>query len=241
MKKIILTLALAVAALSVFAAEFVDKSASSKVISFGVRFGYNTSGQHASLNGLPGKKDFDWGSGWTAGAVIDLNVRNYFSIQPGIFYENRSFDYSIIDSNRNTQSLNNTLGHARFNSFTIPILASFKFNISNAMQWVAEAGPYFAFGLGGDEDIEEISTLVSSSPDTPSSYKYQTYKRDYYGDNSEWQHKKFHWGLKIGTGLKFLRNFSAMIHYQMGLKNISKHPDWSVKERNFSVSLGYDF
>lgn len=109
------------------------------------------------------------------------------------------------------------------------------------MQWVAEAGPYFAFGLGGDEDIEEISTLVSSSPDTPSSYKYQTYKRDYYGDDSEWQHKKFHWGLKIGTGLKFLRNFSAMIHYQMGLKNISKHPDWSVKERNFSVSLGYDF
>ena len=236
---------MALASTSAFAADLVDKSASSSLLDFGVRAGWNTSGQSVSLDDVPGKVNFDLGSGFTIGAVADLNVRNFFSIQPGVFYENRSFDYSIIDNRPSQQTIHSIYGHTRFNLISIPVLASFKFNISNTVKWFVEAGPYFAFGMGGDDDVEEISASVASSTTGGTSqYIYKPYTRDYYGndlDQSEWQHEKFHWGLKAGTGLKMFKHFVVGIHYQFGFNNISRSPSRHINEQSASLTFGYDF
>lgn len=245
MKKIILSVILALASASAFATDLVDKSASSSLLTFGVRAGWNSSGQSVSLDDVPGKTNFNWGSGFVLGAVADLNVRNFFSIQPGIFYENRSFDYSVIDNRPSQQMLHTIYGHTRFNLISIPVLASFKFNVSNTVKWFVEAGPYFAFGLGGDDEVEDISVNVSSSMDDGvSNYIYNPYTRDYYGndpDESDWQHETFHWGLKAGTGLKMFKHFVVGIHYQFGFNNISRSPARHINERSANVTLGFDF
>ncbi len=241
MKKILLSLLAAMISFSAAAADFLDTGASGSPVSFGVRFGLTSASQKTSLSGLSDNVSLNWGMGFTAGAVIDLNVRNYFSVQPGFFFENRSYDYTVVLNDPSNQSLTNYLGHTRSYSFTIPVLASFKFNLSESVKWLAEIGPYFAFGLGGNDEYEFIEMRVAKDDATPSVYNRQKADRDYYGNNDRWQHRSFDWGAKIGTGIKVNDKYSFMIHYMGGLKNLSQNAGWTMKHRSWSFSLGYDF
>lgn len=244
MKKFILLIAFMLPVLApnaATAADFVDKNTPNRFLGVGVRLGLTSANVSADIPGFGGNSSFSWKRGFTAGATVDLNFRNYFSIQPGFFFENRSYDYSLIEHNAGDRLLKTELGHTRSYSFTVPVMASFRFNLTGKLQWTVDAGPFFQFGIGeGKDKVEQIA--VSAPENTPGSYIHTGGKRDYYGDGN-WQHRPFDWGLKIGTGIKLFRHYSFNIHYQHGFRNVSAthKTGWEMRNRCWTFAVGYDF
>ena len=242
MKKLILSFAILSAFLmpTAKADDFMDTGVPSKAISVGLRFGINSSSQKMDLGSYSNNVSVNNGTGWMVGGVVDLNVREYFSVQPGFFYENRRYGYTVIRHDGDTQTLENEIGDTRYNMFTIPVLAVFRFNVSSHVQWNVAAGPYFGFSIGdGSDEVEKISTRVGEN-NTTSAYNYKKFDRDFYGDG-QWQHKSFDWGLKIGTGIRINRHYSFSIYYMKGFKDISADRDWTLKNRSWNFTIGYDF
>ncbi len=229
MKKLITTLAAVCVAVSAWAVDFVDTSHPSDIVKVGLRFGITSSSASTDL-----PYDILWKRGFSTGAVVDLNVRNFFSIRPGLLFENRSYDYRQISYSDNEKSVTARLGHTRRNSLTVPVLASFHFNISKAVKWDVEAGPYFTFGVGSGKNNVTYVTAGSS----PSTYSHIDGKSDYYGSESN-QAKKFDCGLQFGTGVEVLGHYVFNLSYQRGLRNVANNG--SLKTKGWTFAVGYNF
>ena len=222
------------------AQDFIDKGTPRQGITCGLRFGITSSNMKTDLKGYSNRTGNDWGTGFAVGGVVNLNVRNYLTIQPGFFFENRSYDYTAILHDAASQSLINNLGHTRNYTFSIPILASMRFQVSKAIEWNIDFGPYFNWGIGGDYEMETIATQVSSDVTGPNTYVNLYESHDYYGDE-KWQHKKFDWGIKCGTGFRIMNHYVINFYYMLGLKDISSYKQWDMHSRGYTVSIGYDF
>lgn len=241
MKKLVLALALLAGAVSAQAADFVDTSKPKDIINFGLRFGITSSSLSADLPGTATDYAFSWRRGFATGAVVDVNIRDFFSIRPAIYFENRSYDYTMVDNEPDSRALSVSLGHTRRNALSVPVLASFHFNISNAVRWDVETGPYFTFGLGSGKD--HVNAVSVSAPEgTQGSYTNISAHRDYYGDQA-WQHRSFDLGWQIGTGIEVLRHYVFNISYQHSLRNATDHDNigYSMKNKGWPFAVGYVF
>jgi hypothetical protein len=238
LKALILAIA-SVAAIS-SQAQVIDKLIPGNPLSLGVRVGANSS---VITNNFPyadnsvKSSNTSWKAGFTAGVVADLKFRNYFAIQPGLFFESRNMDYSTVNfgdyGDAAHQSIGDVVdGHVRSYRFTVPILASFRFNLTPLLQLRAEAGPYFSFGVGGTHKY----TTTFSNGDAP-----VTDKDDSYGDDGM---RKYDWGLKTGVEVVIFKTYSVGVHYMAGFRNVYHQPEdvrHDIKGHNkaWTVTLGY--
>lgn len=208
------------------AQDFFDTSAPERMITIGVRAGINTSNQTSPDDGKEVSLD-SWGTGFTAGAVVDLCFREFFALQPGVFFESRSHNYSYISDNAATDDVPDisSYGHTRSTWIKIPLLASFRLNPAPSLQWALEAGPVFGFGMGGSDKTHF---------DTPST-GLLTFKTGYFDIRKKWS-----FGWKLGTTVRYARHYSLGIHYEAGTSRVYKdfkgghHKAWMF-------TLGYDF
>ena len=90
-------LSAAVSPSTLCAQSVVDKSAPDSYLNFGVRVGLTSSNLSTDIPEIGENSNFSWRNGFTAGVAVDINFRNYFSIQPGFFFENRSHNYTLIE------------------------------------------------------------------------------------------------------------------------------------------------
>ncbi len=222
----------------------IDTSEAVRPFNVGVRIGANTSNlSNNMLDVVPGihSSAVDWKAGFTGGAVVDIVMRNFFALQPGIFFETRSDSFqrvTVIEGDATHMSV--TEGDHSSSYLKIPVLASFRFLIGSDVEWQIEAGPYFSFGLGGNE---KYSTLVAGQPATE-----QRYKRQYFGEDG--LVKSYDWGIKMGMGLLFKPHWYAGIHYEAGCRNVLKsnahsdnvlYPDLSGHNKAWDFTIGYNF
>lgn len=248
----IISLIVALSPSIVSASDFIDTQKSRSPITLGIRFGITNSKQGMNFDEIYSntrKCHTEWGTGFDLGAVVNLNIRNFFSLQPGFIFQNRSFDYTVISADYATGSLSDKFGHTRYYYFQLPVMMCFNFDLSHDFRWSLEAGPYFGFGLGGDNKIESISSTVSST-ETGGTDKieYINYKSDFFGDGDGRivGIKKFDWGLKFGTGFTFRKHYYLGVHYSAGCKNVANDNDAfrkkpSAKNKQWSISVGYEF
>jgi len=218
-------------AVNVSAQKFLSAEPAEEIFNLGVRIGVNTS------NRTFGKQYFNewnknsWGTGFEAGIIVNLNMRDYFALQPGFFFQSRSGNYSYahnyFDESGDTQTLIQ-LGHYNTYSFIIPVIASFRFNVSNAVRWVVEAGPYIQFKIHSN-DNDKITVLDPQASIT--SPAYATYAKS----------SNFDMGLKIGTGFVFKHRYSAYIHYLAGGQKAWQSPHSGGHNKAWSFTVGYDF
>lgn len=101
----------------------------------------------------------------------------------------------------------------------LPILASYRYNFSDFTQLQINFGPYLAYGVAGkykwdDGDEDE----------------------DFFDDDTN----RFDAGLAIGAGMTFGHIFVG-VNYDLGLTNILKDSDGSLKNRCLSINVGYNF
>lgn len=222
----------------------MDTSEPERVFNIGARIGVNTSnlsnnmqsvvsGIHSSAN--------EWNAGFTCGAIVDIKIRNYLAIQPGFFFETQSNGFQRVHVIENDDTHVSIVdGDHTSAYFKIPILASFRLLLRHNLEWQIEAGPYFSFGLWGNE---KYTSLVSGQPATE-----QRYKRSYFGDNGIVE--SYDWGFKMGMGLLFQERWYVGIHYEAGCRNVLKsnaysdnliYSNLSGHNKTWDFTIGYNF
>jgi hypothetical protein len=112
------------------------------------------------------------------------------------------------------------VGHNRRYVFTIPVVASFHFNITNDLRWNVDFGPYISFNTHAKEnnlnvDYDALRPVTAELNGVDA-------------------------GFKMGTGLNILRNYYVGVHYLAGVTNAWKN---GVGGRNkaWTFTIGYDF
>jgi len=121
----------------------------------------------------------------------------------------------------------------------IPVLASFRADVSESVNVQVHVGPHFAFGLGG-----KCKDSYSDSDGLSESQKYP-----FFGESTEnearFGAKRFDFGLSFGAGVTLREHYYVGIVYDLGLVNMAIDKEWGKEakfhNRNFSIQLGYNF
>ncbi|MDE6716167.1 MAG: PorT family protein [Muribaculaceae bacterium] len=228
--------------------ELFDTEHAKKTLTIGVRASLTSSNVSPNYNEIFSdvwSTAGDWGYGFNAGVVANLNIRNYFAIQPGIFFSNKCYDTKISTVSLVTDYASNVERHSRFYYLQIPIMASFKMNLIKNVELLMEAGPYLGIGLGGNIKVSQISysTVIMGN-----NINIDQYKLPYFGKGTmkNIQMKKGDWGVKMGVGFRFAHRYSIAAYYLAGCENIAHNNrgyESYAKARNkeWNVSLGFDF
>lgn len=149
--------------------------------------------------------------GFTLGVGMDYGFNENWSLQSGLMISSKGFkfkEYIWKDKYRPIY-------------LDIPILAAYKFNISDNTKFVINAGPYLAIGLGGknkETDEEDIKLFDK--------------------DGYDW--KRFDLGIQYGIGLELSDRYLINLTGQNGFISPVDGGD-DPKNMTFSIGVGYRF
>jgi opacity protein-like surface antigen len=147
--------------------------------------------------------------GFNLGVGMDYGFSENWSLQSGLMISSKGYkvkDYAKV----------------RPIYLDIPILAAYKFNISDNTKFVINAGPYLAFGLGGKVKYDGVDESDKV-----------------FGDDG-WN--RFDLGLQYGVGLELSDRYLINLTGQNGFIC-----PWDVdegdkpKNMTFSIGVGYRF
>ena len=221
----------------------IDYGVPAKLFQVGVRAGFNAS--NLTTNYDDAFQDIKWNhnqwkGGFSAGMVVDINLRNFFTIQPGIFLDTRKSTYHYLVNSDNV--LKAIDGQLTGNYIRIPILASLRLGVAELAQVQIDFGPYFAWGFGGANKYTVYGT--SDTEPTAPQVIGRDFKSDCFGDKGMVQ--TYDWGLKMGLGVLVMQHYYIGAHYHFSCRNVlrelpqtEKHPDGHNKAWTFT--LGYNF
>ena len=243
MKKVIASLSfLAFMATSASAQDFFSTASPDSDFTFGARIGVNTANRTVSHEAMPGYNVQSWGTGFDLGAVVNINIKNYLSLQPGLFFESRSGDYTFVTPEMVPDVAGTPVlvyltqaGHLRNYNFTVPVMASFHFNLSSNIRWDVEVGPYLQFLLGSSLKNKALTATIGGAE--PEYTPLFTRKP-----------AAFDFGLKMGTGLKLFDHYTVAVHYEAGFLDAWKNLQvgnatysYGGCNKAWVFTLGYDF
>lgn len=231
MKKLILSIALAASAVLPGAAkDFFSSATPETIFDLGVRVGFNTSNRTIS-NSVASLWNMNaWGTGFDAGVVCDINFKDFISVQPGFFYESRSgsFAYQSTAYNAAGDSYVKTqLGKGRMYLFTIPIVGSLHFNLSDEVRWNVDLGPYFQFKLKSTFDHKFSYPEATVVGGLEYFNNVKTAKCDV--------------GIKMGTGITVYEHYSIGVHYLAGLLDAWNPGRLGGRNKEWMFTVGYTF
>lgn len=194
-------------------------------VKFGVKAGMNMTSLGSDFKDALEGFDQKTKIGFHIGAFVDLGITENFYIQPGLYYSNKGAKFEAKENSDYKVKVN-------LSYLEIPILASYRFRLSDNMKLHINTGPYLAYGLGGKFKFEPSELEEAMDGDVKAF------------DEDEGDLKRFDFGWSFGAGV----NFSAVyvgLKYDLGFSNIAgdsyDEVDVKIHNRNFSVSVGYTF
>jgi len=230
MRKFLLVAACAFCALTVSAQRASSSSStffSTEKVEGGVQFGIRAGLNFANMSFSNSEYSVSPSSRTTfhVGVIADIPLMQSLYIQTGLYFQNKGCKNLDEDGDGETY---------KPMYLEIPILASYRYDFSDAAQLQINFGPYFAYGIGG-----KVETLYDGEDD----------EEDFFGnyeDDDNAGYKHFDMGLQIGAGITLSQHYYLGFAYQFGLVNIYDLPsnydgDYSEKNRNWMISLGYNF
>ena len=134
MKKFLMTAVLGMFALAGFSQ-----------VKWDVKFGMNFSNATKTKDVIGDTKALP---GFNLGVGMDYGFSENWSLQSGLIISSKGYKYDAEDAHDYNYK-------ARPIYLDIPILAAYKFNISDNTNFVINAFPYLAFGLGGKYNYDE--------------------------------------------------------------------------------------
>ena len=149
--------------------------------------------------------------GFTLGVGMDYGFNENWSLQSGLMISSKGFKFKEGDWKDKYRPI----------YLDIPILAAYKFNISDNTKFVINAGPYLAIGLGGknkETDEEDIKV--------------------FYKDGYDW--KRFDLGIQYGIGLELSDRYLINLTGQNGFISPVDGGD-DPKNMTFTIGVGYRF
>jgi hypothetical protein len=224
MKKVFLTFVCAFMALTASAqrassssSSFFSTESSAQPITFSIRAGLNIA--NMSMKNGNYSVSPDSRAGFNAGVAVDFPLMQSLYIQSGLYYTMKGCK-AEIDGEKATFSPS---------YLEIPILASYRYNFSEAAQLQVNVGPYFAYGVGGKYKLE---------------YKNRSREIDFFGsenDENSMGFKRFDMGLQLGTGVTIAKHYYVGVAYEFGFVSMSRDSDLKIKNSNFMINVGYQF
>lgn len=220
------------------AADFFDTSKSDQFLDIGFRLGVNTSNFTVDDGVFNSWNKNSWGTGFDAGVVASLNIRDYLAIQPGLFFESRSGSYSYITRYYTavadpenpailTRQANDyvQVGNTRTYNILIPIVANVRFNVTDDVRWSVDFGPYFNFRLKKSGSCRR--------PD---------FKEDILSGHRfvKAESNAFDFGFKMGCGLNIKQHYYIGVHYLAGALDVWKTSSMGGRNKGWQFTIGYD-
>lgn len=154
--------------------------------------------------------------GFNLGVGMDYGFSENWSLQSGLMISSKG--YKIKDYSKDRPIY-----------LDIPILAAYKFNISDNTKFVINAGPYLAFGLGGKCKFDEGGD-------------YKLFKGE---DGEDAEYSRFDLGIQYGIGLEIGDHYLVNLTGQNGFISPFDYPDEydgdKPKNMTFSIGVGYRF
>lgn len=228
MKKILFVLVCAACAFSASAqrassssTSFFSTEKADQSVAFGIRVGMNSSNMKFSEDNSSYSPDNQ--IGFNAGVSIDIPMLQSLYLQTGLYYTTKGFKIEENDGDEKYST------KATPSYLEIPVMASYRYDFSDNAQLQINFGPYFAYGIGGKYK-EEWSYKGEKEEE----------KEDLFGKDKYFN--RFDAGLGIGAGFTYSKIFIGL-NYQFGLSNIAQNTEdgYSVKNKNLSISIGYNF
>lgn len=194
-------------------------------VKFGVKAGMNMTSLGSDFKDNFDGFDQKTKIGFNIGAFVDWGITESFYIQPGLYYSNKGVKFEAKEDSDIKMKVN-------LSYLELPILASYRFTLTDNMKLHINTGPYLAYGLGGKIKFEPKEVADEMGGDLKAF------------DEEEGDLKRFDFGWSFGAGV----NFSAIyvgVKYDLGFSNIAgdsyDEEDVKIHNRNFSVSVGYTF
>lgn len=151
--------------------------------------------------------------GFNLGVGMDYGFSENWSLQSGLMISSKG--YKIKDYSKDRPIY-----------LDIPILAAYKFNISDNTKFVINAGPYLAFGLGGKCKFDEGGD-------------YKLFKGE---DGEDAEYSRFDLGIQYGIGLEIGEHYLVNLTGQNGFISPNNYDDGAdYKNMTFSIGVGYRF
>lgn len=192
---------------------------------FGVKGGFNLSSAVAKDIGTKKIK-----AGYQVGLSVDYAVTESFYLQSGPYFSVKGI--RLKGSSNYSEDMSSWKQHFTMKYIEVPLLAAYKMETVSDMKLVFNAGPYFAYGLGGS------TSLIEKSEDGVD-------RADTFGDN---RMKKIDYGLRYGAALEF-EKLIFEISFNFGFANIANKNNelnkllnsTHYRNKSFSLLMGYKF
>jgi len=151
--------------------------------------------------------------GFNVGVISEFSLTSNLFLQPALLFSIKGSKFTITGE-----------GETDTPSFIeIPVNVVYKFG-SGSTKFFLNAGPYFAYGIGGKIKWEGESDKIK------------------FGSGENDDYKAFDYGLNLGAGGE-IDNFIISAHYELGLANLMPGGDANDKLNNrvIGLSIGYLF
>ena len=216
MKKIaIMTLAM-LCCMNVVAQKYWDGTRPSHRLTIGPRAGVNFANQYNNGDGA----DNDYRTGFRAGLELDVNIVRSLSINTGVYYAQKGYKTEYSDSRGSHKTTDNVA------YIHIPLLVSYRVDLSDVAQIQINAGPYFAFGTSGKQKF--TSTFSGEN-------NYEIDSFDKYDGM-----KKNDIGISVGAAFTYSNIYFGII-YERGLCNVSNATGADFRNGCIGINVGYNF
>lgn len=237
MKRFLIGAVCAATGLLTQAADFFSTEKCDELFTIGARLGVNTSNRTIGDEAYPDCYHHEgWGTGIDVGAVVSINIRDYLAIQPGLFFESRSGSYTLMGTAAGSGVSDKAgeiaqSGKSRSYNFTIPVMAIFRFNVTDEVRWNVEAGPYVAFVL--DSKLSDKRFIADGAINEPL-FRQDAATVDF--------------GFKMGTAIEIFDHYYVGAHYLAGclpawkdrkIGNVTK--DFGGVTKGWVFTIGYNF
>jgi hypothetical protein len=182
-------------------------------IKFGPKVGLNLSTMTLKNSGIAA--DPKTLVGFHVGVISDIPVKGNFSLQPALLYSGKGSKYSFAGEELSMSP----------SFIEIPVNAAYKFEVGS-MNLYLNAGPYFAYGIGGKIKVAGETESIK------------------FGDDDNADMKPFDAGITFGAALE-ISKFLISLNYELGLTNlvpgVDSGDDAEAKSKVFGISVAYFF
>ncbi len=226
----------------IFVLVFVLLSLTMPAQTLTLKLGLDHATQYREVNDHKYDVDSGLNLGFLAGLNFDFDLKNDWTLAPGLYFETKGWrdkvDISSINITSDNSSDESFILKNKLFYINIPVLVKKSFQVNDQLSAYVGAGPYLGFKVSGciTTDAEDASC---------------DYDTKFITD----RFKTLDFGLQAETGLVYKQKFVLGISYEYGLSDVgvdygipsydSSLPD-TKKETNFknrvlSLSFGYCF
>ncbi|WP_029906441.1 porin family protein [Prevotella sp. 10(H)] len=182
--------------------------------------------------------------GFTAGLTFDYFLKPNIFLTTGLEVANKGSKFEIVD---NYPEINTKITFKKSTAaaiyLQIPVHAGYQFDLSKTTRLSVQAGPYVAYGVGGQTELGDKVEI--QSPDGTSTIGLAEYMKMTNGWRrgeetfSDTGFRDFDFGVGAGAAIEY-EHVNIGLKFDFGLYDVARGEE-KVKNRNGYITLGYKF